>query len=58
MDLKDAGFDTKLIHAGEIEDQFGSATVPFIKHQPFAFKVPNTEPIAFQMQAMAIFILG
>ena len=28
MDLKNAGFDTKLIHAGEVDDQFGSATVP------------------------------
>ncbi len=38
MDLKYAGFDTKLIHAGEIEDQFGSATVPIYQTSTFRFK--------------------
>jgi methionine-gamma-lyase len=38
MDLKNAGFDTKLIHAGEIEDQFGSATVPIYQTSTFRFK--------------------
>ncbi len=38
MDLKDAGFDTKLIHAGEIDDQFGSATIPIYQTSTFRFK--------------------
>jgi len=28
MNTKDKGFNTKLIHAGAFEDEFGSATVP------------------------------
>ncbi len=31
-------FDTKLIHAGEIHDQFGSATVPIYQTSTFKFK--------------------
>jgi len=38
MDLKNAGFDTKLIHAGAIDDQFGSATVPIYQTSTFRFK--------------------
>jgi methionine-gamma-lyase len=38
MNLKEAGFSTKLIHAGEIEDQFGSATVPIYQTSTFSFK--------------------
>ncbi len=38
MNLDKAGFDTKLIHAGEIEDQFGSATVPIYQTSTFRFK--------------------
>ena len=38
MDLKNVGFDTKLIHAGEIDDQFGSATVPIYQTSTFRFK--------------------
>jgi methionine-gamma-lyase len=38
MNLKDADFDTKLIHAGEIDDQFGSATVPIYQTSTFRFK--------------------
>jgi methionine-gamma-lyase len=38
MDLKNAGFDTKLIHSGEIDDQFGSATVPIYQTSTFRFK--------------------
>jgi len=38
MNLKNAGFDTKLIHAGEIDDQFGSATVPIYQTSTFRFK--------------------
>ena len=33
-----AGFDTKLIHGADIEDQFGSATVPIYQTSTFAFK--------------------
>jgi len=38
MNLEDAGFSTKLIHAGEIDDQFGSATVPIYQTSTFRFK--------------------
>ena len=38
MDIKKAGFNTKLIHAGEIEDAFGSATVPIYQTSTFKFK--------------------
>ncbi len=38
MDIKKSGFNTKLIHAGEIEDQFGSATVPIYQTSTFAFE--------------------
>jgi len=38
MNLKDADFNTKLIHAGEIDDQFGSATVPIYQTSTFRFK--------------------
>ncbi len=38
MNLEDAGFSTKLIHVGEIEDQFESATVPIYQTSTFRFK--------------------
>jgi len=38
MNTKESGFSTKLIHAGEIEDQFGSATIPIYQTSTFAFK--------------------
>jgi methionine-gamma-lyase len=38
MNFKDTGFSTKLIHAGEIEDQFGSATVPIYQTSTFRFE--------------------
>ncbi|MFZ4400878.1 MAG: trans-sulfuration enzyme family protein [Bacteroidales bacterium] len=38
MNTKESGFNTKLIHAGEIEDQFGSATIPIYQTSTFAFK--------------------
>lgn len=38
MDTKKAGFNTKLIHAGEIEDKFGSATVPIYQTSTFSFE--------------------
>ncbi|MFZ4413541.1 MAG: trans-sulfuration enzyme family protein [Bacteroidales bacterium] len=38
MNTKKSGFSTKLIHAGEIEDQFGSATIPIYQTSTFAFK--------------------
>jgi methionine-gamma-lyase len=38
MNIKKSGFNTKLIHAGEIDDQFGSATVPIYQTSTFAFK--------------------
>lgn len=33
-----AGFDTKLIHGADIDDQFGSATVPIYQTSTFAFR--------------------
>ena len=38
MDTKNAGFNTKLIHSGLIDDQFGSATVPIYQTSTFRFK--------------------
>jgi len=38
MNTKNLGFNTKLIHAGEFEDQFGSATVPIYQTSTFKFK--------------------
>lgn len=38
MITKNLGFNTKLIHAGEFEDQFGSATVPIYQTSTFKFK--------------------
>lgn len=38
MDHKNLKFNTKLIHAGEIDDQFGSATVPIYQTSTFKFK--------------------
>jgi methionine-gamma-lyase len=38
MKLEDSGFNTRLIHAGEVEDAFGSATVPIYQTSTFAFK--------------------
>ncbi len=38
MNIEKTGFSTKLIHAGEIEDQYRSATVPIYQTSTFAFK--------------------
>ena len=38
MDTKNSGFDTKLVHAGQFKDQFGSATVPIYQTSTFAFE--------------------
>ncbi|MFO7977154.1 MAG: PLP-dependent aspartate aminotransferase family protein [Bacteroidales bacterium] len=38
MNHKETGFDTQLIHGGEIEDAYGSATVPIYQTSTFAFK--------------------
>ncbi len=38
METKDKGFNTKLIHAGAFDDEFGSATVPIYQSSTFRFK--------------------
>ena len=38
MNTKDKGFDTKLIHAGDIADEYGSAVTPIYQTSTFAFK--------------------
>ena len=38
MDLSDKGFNSKLIHAGEIEDPLGSAVTPIYQTSTFKFK--------------------
>jgi methionine-gamma-lyase len=38
MDTKKLGFNSKLIHAGAFDDQFGSATVPIYQTSTFKFK--------------------
>lgn len=35
---KDAGFNTRLIHAGDFQDQYGSAVVPIYQTSTFAFR--------------------
>ncbi|RJP66176.1 MAG: aminotransferase class I/II-fold pyridoxal phosphate-dependent enzyme [Ignavibacteriales bacterium] len=37
MNITECGFNTKLIHGGEIEDQFKSATTPIYQTSTFAF---------------------
>jgi len=41
MNTKNKGFSTKLVHSGDIEDQFGSAVVPIYQTSTFAFKNAN-----------------
>jgi len=38
MDIKNKGFNTKLIHAGDYDDAFGSAIVPVYQSSTFKFK--------------------
>ncbi len=38
METTDKGFNTKLIHAGAFDDEFGSATVPIYQTSTFRFK--------------------
>lgn len=38
MDTKKSGFNTKLIHAGAFEEEYGSATVPIYQTSTFKFK--------------------
>lgn len=38
MNTKNLGFNTKVIHSGAFEDQFGSATVPIYQTSTFKFK--------------------
>ncbi len=38
MDTRDKGFNSKLIHAGMFDDQFGSATVPIYQTSTFRFQ--------------------
>lgn len=41
MSKQEKGFDTKLIHSGEIKDEFGSAVTPIYQTSTFAF--PNVQ---------------
>jgi methionine-gamma-lyase len=38
MNTKTLGFDSKLVHAGDFEDAFGSATTPIYQTSTFSFK--------------------
>jgi len=38
MDTKKQGFNTKLVHAGDYEDSFGSAVMPIYQSSTFRFK--------------------
>jgi methionine-gamma-lyase len=38
MDKKNTGFNTKLIHGGGLEDQYGAATTPIYQTSTFSFK--------------------
>ena len=51
MDTKNLGFNTKLIHAGTFEDQFGSATVPIYQTSTFKFKSADHGAACFAGEA-------
>ena len=38
MDTKKSGFNTKLVHAGQFKDQFGSAVTPIYQTSTFGFE--------------------
>jgi len=38
MNTKDLGFNSKLVHAGDFEDEFGSAVTPIYQTSTFSFK--------------------
>lgn len=38
METKNMGFDSKLIHAGDYQDEFGSATTPIYQTSTFSFR--------------------
>jgi methionine-gamma-lyase len=38
MDTKNSGFNTKLVHAGQFKDQFGSAVTPIYQTSTFGFE--------------------
>ncbi len=38
METKNAGFNTKLVHAGQFKDQFGSAVTPIYQTSTFGFE--------------------
>lgn len=38
MNTRDLGFESKLIHAGDIHDEYGSAVVPIFQTSTFSFK--------------------
>ncbi len=38
MDTKNKGFDTKLVHSGDFENEFGAAVTPIYQTSTFAFK--------------------
>ncbi len=38
MDTKNLGFNSKLIHSGDFQDEFGSAVVPIYQTSTFSFK--------------------
>jgi len=56
MKTNDKGFNTKLIHAGAFDDEFGSATVPIYNHQPSNSKMPGMEQTASREKQTDIFI--
>ncbi len=51
MNTRNMGFNTKLIHGGEFEDQYGSATVPIYQTSTFKFKNAKHGAECFSGQA-------
>ncbi len=41
MDTKNKGFKTKLIHAGDFEDDYGIAVTPIYQTYTFSFKIAH-----------------
>ena len=56
METKNLGFNTKLIHAGDFEDAYGSAVVPIYRHQLLHLKMPNMGQSFLREKRRVIFI--
>ena len=56
MNIEKSGFNTQLIHAGEIDDQYGSATVPIYQTSTFSFESVEEGAKCFSGESDGYFI--